>query len=116
VTGLFGAPEMADWTGQSLGFIRRVTGQDAKYPSAAEAAEASTFEEGPPQIGGFCWYDTPLGNGNVSLSLGGNLCLCVGRVGTPDVIGYRSPGLGTYVGWSKQIGATDERQQDVHGQ
>jgi hypothetical protein len=110
--GLFGAPpEPTIWRGISLSFIRQVLGQRARYPDCTTAMSDSDLhgpDEEPP-VGALCWYATPHPHGNVSLYLGDRLCLCVGVLGIPDIIGYRSPVLGTYVGWSRSLGSTKEQ-------
>lgn len=104
--GLFGAPPSpTDWSRQTLLFIRLVTQQPAKYPSAAVAAEHSNLRSGEPEIGGFCWYRTDNGFGNVSLYLADHRVLCIQPMGGyPAVLGWQANILGEYIGWSKQIG------------
>lgn len=101
-----GNPEVEDWTGRSLAFIRQVTRNPARYSSAAAAAaESDITVEGEPPVGAFCWYRSQAHpHGNVSLYLGGHASLCVGHSGRPQVLGYLSPVLGEYQGWSEEIG------------
>lgn len=107
--GLFGSPpEPVNWQGRTLGFIRRVLGQQARYPDVTAAMADTLLQPGPPprdRPGVLCWYESEWHpHGNIALHVGDLRVLAIGTDGYPDLIGYASPILGHYLGWSERLG------------
>lgn len=92
------------WLDKSLSFVRQLVRQSPNHVSAADARNHSgVLKSGVPPVGVFVWYDSPP-YGNVALSLGHGSVLGVGWDGWPHVYPHDHAGLGTYVGWSVDLG------------
>ena len=106
-----------DWAGRSLDYVRTVLGQKACYATAREAYEASDVKGvGYPPTGALCWYESnPHGHGNVAIFVGDSRVLAMDYFGRPGLFGYAAEWLGTYLGWSMNIGPDGARVVEVHG-